>query len=81
MTTELSGSGATADQSISLVTAAVLVALIEARDAGEPVPQEMTDAAAGCLERMRDPNGTFMYMLHHGDETKGRNVAAQIRGW
>jgi hypothetical protein len=34
----------------------------------------MTEAAAQCLERMRNPNGTFEYMLRHDNEGAPRRT-------
>ena len=62
------------NQSISFISAAALVALLEARDAGFDVPAEMIDKAAGCLERMRNPDGTFEYFLFHDNEDAPRST-------
>lgn len=52
--------------SMSFVTAAVLVALHEVREAGvEPKPA-MVAAALRSLESMENRNGTFEYMVDHG---------------
>ena len=55
-------------QSISFTTAYVILALAEARDADAPMPEGLVEDALGCLERMRNDNDTFVYMLNHGDE-------------
>jgi len=74
LTTDLANADKPANQSISFVTALDLIAILEARDAGVAVPPEMIDAAAGCLERMANPNGTFEYMLFHDQEDRPRGT-------
>jgi hypothetical protein len=58
--------GTAANQSISFSTAAVLLGLHGAREAGVPVPESLWSKAVGCLERMKCADGTFEYMLFHG---------------
>lgn len=60
------------NQSISFYTAAGLLSLLKGRDAGFDVPPEMIDKAAGCLDRMRNPDGTFEYFLWHDREDAPR---------
>jgi len=62
--------------SMSFMTAAVLLALREAKDAGISIPKEMSDAALGCLERMRYSDGVFEYMLFHEKEDAPRRSKA-----
>jgi len=66
--------GATPSHSVSFLTAAVLRSICRARDAGFDVSQEMLDAAAGCLERMRNEDGGFEYRLVHAREDAPRNT-------
>lgn len=49
-------------QSISFVTAPVVLTLIAAREAGIEVPRDAVSRALRCLEAMRNPNDTFDYM-------------------
>jgi hypothetical protein len=55
------GSQTPAGTPVSFGTAAGLVALWEARQAGVEVPQKLVDRAIRCLERMRLPNGAYIY--------------------
>jgi tetratricopeptide (TPR) repeat protein len=68
VTLDLSKPDQTTNQSISFVTALNLIALIETREAGFDVPEEIMDAGISCLERMKNPNGTFEYFLFHDME-------------
>jgi len=68
VTRELGKAGQPSEQSISFCTASALMALHEAKQIGVPVPESMVEKALGCLERMKNPDGTFEYMLHHGNE-------------
>ncbi len=52
-----------AARSISFTTAAVLLGLCSARDAGFDVPDELIDGGADALEAMRDDAGVFEYFL------------------
>jgi len=47
--------------SISFVSATVLVALAEARDAGVEIPQRLVDRATASILRQRNPNFTYCY--------------------
>ena len=60
------------NQSISFMTAAVLISLLETKEAGFEVPTQVTDKATDCLERMRNSNETFTYFLWHDNEDNGR---------
>lgn len=51
----------TGDQSTSFNTAAALVALREARDAGFDMPDAMIADGLKCLERLRTPSGAYIY--------------------
>jgi hypothetical protein len=62
----------TANNSISFVTAFVLVALAATQDAGVEVPEDMIDRALTCLERMKNPDGTFEYSLGRTGEQGGK---------
>ncbi|MCZ6688287.1 MAG: hypothetical protein O7H41_01655 [Planctomycetota bacterium] len=75
LTTDLDNADNPANQSISFVTALELIALLETRDAGIPVPEEMIERARKCLERMYNSNGTFEYMLFFGQEDRPRGTA------
>jgi tetratricopeptide (TPR) repeat protein len=68
VTLDISKPDQTTNQSISFVTALNLIALIEARDAGFDVPDAIMDAGVSCLERMKNPDGTFEYFLFHDME-------------
>lgn len=75
MTTDLKNVDNPANQSISFVTALILIALIETRDAGVTVPEEVIDRAIACLEGMYNPNGTYEYMVFFGQEGRARSTA------
>ena len=53
---------------LSFVTAAGLVALREARDAGADVPQRLIDRATASIRRQRNPDFSYLY----GEYTKDR---------
>jgi len=55
------GSQTPAGTPVSFGTAAGLVALWEAKQAGVEVPRKLVDRAIRCLERMRLPNGAYIY--------------------
>lgn len=65
-------------QSISFVTAPVLMALIRARSRGVPVEENLIKTAAACLQKMRVGSGAFAYFLHAGGRraSSGRAGAA-----
>ncbi len=70
-----SADGDQLEQSISFITAAVLQALVRAREAGLDVPDELIEDAIACLGAMRDEAGLFAYMLYHpGGYTYGRSA-------
>lgn len=50
---------------ISFVTAVVLVALREARDAGCDVPQPLIDRGMASIRRQRNPDFSYLYGSHH----------------
>ncbi len=75
MTLDLDKADRPINQSISFITAVALIALIETREAGIEVPEKMIAEATGCLERMRNDDGTFEYMLYHDREGGPRNTA------
>ncbi|MHC5036175.1 MAG: hypothetical protein ACYTHM_02575 [Planctomycetota bacterium] len=77
VTRNLRTAGQGSNQSISFTTAAVMLALFEAKAIDLPLPEKMVSGGIGCLERMRNPNGTFEYMLHHGAEKRRRTTAPQ----
>ncbi len=64
-----------ANLSTSFVTAAVLIALLEARYGGVDVPDRMIESAADCLEKMANPDGSFEYFLYHDNENAPRATA------
>lgn len=66
------------EQSISFVTASVVLALIRAHGAGIEVDEEALQRALDCLEAMRGENGTFAYMLWPGQG--GGTGEAQVAG-
>lgn len=61
-----------ANQTISFCTAGALLALAAGAKAGVAVPEDMIADAVGVLERMRNADGTFEYMLFHGNEKAPR---------
>jgi len=62
--------------SMSFTTAAVILALMDARAAGVAVPEAMMSRALDCLEGARSPQGTFAYMVHHGADNVLQNTGA-----
>ena len=68
VTGDLNAASGAPDQSICFVTAAILVALKEAEDAGIELPAKVLDPAVECLTKMRNPNGTHEYFLFEGQE-------------
>ena len=73
LTGDLEKAGDPMDISMSFTTAAILLGLQKAEAAGLEVPPELLEKSLGCLERMRNDNGTFEYMVNHGNENSGRN--------
>jgi hypothetical protein len=65
VTGDVSQASAAVDQSISFVTAAVVLALVRAEEVGVLVPRDMLAAGVSCLEKMRGDDGVFAYMLRH----------------
>ncbi len=72
--TSVSATEETLPISISFLTAPVAIALTRARDAGVEIPAGMLDRALSCLERMRNDDGTFEYMLNHESEDAARTT-------
>lgn len=68
------------EQSISFTTAAVVIGLIRARDAGVTVPDGMIDGALDCLEEMRGDDGLFAYMLQFPNGVQSRSAAPGSAG-
>lgn len=68
----LEGSGNPITQSISFTTAFVVLALAEAVDLDLEMPDRLVADSVDCLERMRNDDGPFVYMLHHQNEAGGR---------
>ncbi|TAH37914.1 MAG: hypothetical protein EYC70_06935 [Planctomycetota bacterium] len=65
---------APATLSTSFVTAAEVLALVRARQAGIAPPARMLEAALDCLERMREEPGSYAYMLDTGQLAGQRAV-------
>ncbi len=73
--------GATAvEQSISFTTAAAVIGLIRARDAGIDVPPALIGEALDCLEAMRADTGLYAYMLYHPGGRATHNPAPGSAG-
>ncbi len=53
--------GGAKDPSMGFVTAAILLALIDAKKAGARVPDKIFEGAAGCIASMKGPDGSFSY--------------------
>jgi hypothetical protein len=66
VTGDISGEVEAANQSISFVSAAVVLALQRAEKAGVRTPEKAMRRAVSCLEDMRDENGAFQYMRFFG---------------
>ncbi|MBK8979902.1 MAG: hypothetical protein IPM29_28730 [Planctomycetes bacterium] len=63
VTADLAREAAVPAQAMSFTTAAVVIGLCRARDAGVAVEQLVVDAALDCLERGRNENGAFDYLI------------------
>jgi tetratricopeptide (TPR) repeat protein len=72
VTRDLENLGRPSEQSISFITAAVLLALREAREAGIEIPRKISSRGISCMERMANEDSTFEYMLNHGNELARR---------
>ncbi|MEM1451893.1 MAG: hypothetical protein AAGI22_22480, partial [Planctomycetota bacterium] len=68
------------EQSISFTTAAAVVSLVRARQAGIDVPDRLVDGALDCLEEMRGDDGLFAYMLQYPSGGQTRNAAPGAAG-
>ncbi len=68
--------GGAKDPSMGFVTAAVLLALLDAKTAGASVPNAVIEGAAGCVASMKGPEGSFSY--HGGAGTP--NAESSLRG-
>ena len=68
VSSDIEGDGAPSN-SISFTTAAAVIALARARDAGFRIPAEVLDPAIDALERMRGDDGIFAYFLFHDTGT------------
>ena len=64
----------------SFMTAAAILALVEARDVGIDVPQKMIDRAARCLEHCRLPSGAYTYSIKPVPSPGGLTGIDQIKG-
>lgn len=78
------------EQSISFTTAAAVIGLIRAKDAGVDVPAGLIENALNCLEAMRADSGLFAYMLYHPGNrathnpprgSAGRGPACELALW
>lgn len=72
LTGDLDSADGPAQVSISFTTATAVLAMARAREAGFRIHAGMLEEALSCLERMRNGDGTWTYMLHHRDEKLGR---------
>ncbi|MBI2901362.1 MAG: hypothetical protein HYY17_14350 [Planctomycetes bacterium] len=59
---DMEEAGGAKDPSISFITAAAVLALLEAKETGAQVPRETIDRAVECVRRMRGADGSFGYM-------------------
>jgi hypothetical protein len=74
----LEGAGATADNSISFTTSAVLLALVDAKDAGVAVDAKSIARAADLLVSMRRADGKWRYQTATPDVADATEAA--LRG-
>ena len=74
LTSDLKSSADPYDISMSFTTAAILLGLWRAQEAEVALPEALLERALACLERMRNPNGTYTYMVSHADESLGRDL-------
>ena len=63
VTADLAMAAAVPEQAMSFTTAAVVIGLCRARDVGVRVDAGVLEAALDCLERGRNDNGAFDYMV------------------
>lgn len=81
VTGDLDSGAPPAEQSISFTTAAVVLGLLKAHEAGFDVPEQVLERGLDCLESMRNPDGTFAYMLLPGQRgPTGAPIGAAGRG-
>ncbi|MEW6071674.1 MAG: hypothetical protein AB1726_03640, partial [Planctomycetota bacterium] len=73
---DLDGVANPATESISFTTAAVVLSLLRAREAGFAVPAEVLERGLDCLTAMRNEEGTFEYMLSPGARAAAPGMAA-----
>jgi hypothetical protein len=64
---------------IGFVTAAAILILLEAREAGASVPEAMLSRALDGIEQLRHPSGTFGYMHSSGRGSEARQAEASLR--
>jgi hypothetical protein len=78
VTGDLAKEGTVPEQAMSFTTAAVVIGLCRAREVGVPVEAKVVEEALDCLERGRNRNGAFDYMVGSGEGTgrTGRPGAA-----
>ncbi len=77
ITHNLEDAGQPTNHSASFMTAAIVIALLETREAGFEVPESLTDDALDCLDRMRNDNRTWTYFLWHEREGTGRDTGVE----
>lgn len=58
------------NQSASFMTATVILALLDVREAGFVVPEQLLTTSLDCLARCRGPRGVFEYFLTHDAESR-----------
>ncbi|MFH2001529.1 MAG: hypothetical protein ABIK28_17735 [Planctomycetota bacterium] len=63
--------------SMSFVTAVLVMSLMNANSTNVHVPEEVIENALACLERMKNPDGTFEYMINHALGHAPRNTAPE----
>ncbi|MFT7669787.1 MAG: tetratricopeptide (TPR) repeat protein [Planctomycetota bacterium] len=73
----IEGSNSPVSQSISFTTAYVMLALAGVNGLDVDVPDGLIESGVDCLQRMKNPDGSFIYMMHHANEFQGRATTVE----
>jgi hypothetical protein len=76
----VAGSSRPSGASISFTTAAVVLALQEARALGAAVTGEVVDSGLACLEAMRGANGCFVYIQEQESDARQAGGTSPVEG-
>jgi len=70
--------GGAQDPSMGFVTAAVILSLLDAKEAGARVPDRMVAEAAACVAKMKGPEGCFSYQGGEGKPTAESSLRSPL---